>query len=38
MQRFMRKHKRKIVAAICIIIAISMLAGSVIGIVGWFLI
>ena len=38
MQRFMRKHKRKVIAAICIIIAVSMLAGSVIGVIGWFLI
>ena len=34
MQRFMRKHKRKIIAAICILIALSMIAGSVIGLIG----
>ena len=38
MQRFLKRHKRKIVATICIIIALSMLAGSVVGIIGWFLI
>ena len=31
MQRFMKRHKRKIVAAVCILIAFAMLAAPIFG-------
>ena len=35
MQRFMRKHKKKFVVAVCILIAVAMLMGPMIGLLVW---
>ena len=35
MQRFFRRHKRKVIVAVCILIALAMLAAPIFGAIAW---